>query len=291
MPEGGKELVRSLKAVKFGYTPTSETRELLEAFCMMVNHAIYIALGERIKGRLKIRDRVYREFQERYAVVSCYPYSVAEVAWSIVKKHRKWNRKPFASRLMLKMDSANYSLNYGILNLPNKKGNRLLIPLKYGDWQRSFLMDTALKRGSVTMTHRTIVITFSKETAVIEPLRKVGYNLNHKSIVGSDDSRFDLSTVARLHTEYGVRRSEFYERHPVDVRLMQKFAGSRREKERIRQTLNVVSKQIVEKAIRKREAIILERLKGIRKANKKGNGNGRDSRRRANLWPFRQIQQ
>ncbi len=283
--------MKSVKAVRFGYKPTPETRELLSIFRMMVNHAIAIALEEKIKGRLTLRDRIYREFRERYGVVSCYPYSVAEVAWSIVKKHRRWLRKPFASRLMLKMDSVNYSLNYGILNLPNQKGKRLLIPLQYGDWQRSFLMDTTLKRGSVTMTDSTVIIAFSKEPAVTEPLKKVGYDLNHRSIVGSDGTRIDLSKVARLHTEYGIRRSKFYERYPNDRRLKEKFAGSRREKERIRQTLNVVSKQIVEKALGNREAIVLERLTGIRKAHKKGNGKGRESRRRANLWPFRLLQQ
>ncbi len=79
--------------------------------------------------------------------------------------------------------------------------------------------------------------------------------------------------------------------HPNDRRLKQKFAGSRREKERIKQTLNVISKRLLEKAVKNREAIVLERLKGIRKAHRKGNGKGRDSRRRANLWPFRLLQQ
>lgn len=289
MNHSNDAIVKSVKAVRFGYRPTPETRELLETFRMMVNHAI--CLEEKVEGRLKLRDRIYREFQERYGVVSAYPYSIAEVAWSIVKKHRRWHRKPVASRLMLKMDSANYSLSYGILNLPNQKGKRILIPLQYGDWQRSFLMDTTLKRGSVTMTDFTIVIAFSKEMEAIEPLRKVGIDLNEKSLVCSDGTRYDLSKVARLHTEYGVRRNAFYARHPNDRRLKQKFASSRRERERIKQTLNVISKRVVENAVKSREAIVLERLKGIRKAHKKGNGKGRDSRRRANLWPFRLLQQ
>jgi len=200
--------VKSVKSVKFAYAPTPQTRELLETFRMMVNHAIHIALTENVRGRLNLRNRIYREFQAQYGIVSCYPYSVAEVAWSIVKKHKRWQRKPYASRLMMKIDSYNYSLNYGILSLPFTRGNRLLVPLKYGDWQRSFLMDTTLKRGSVTMTDFTIAIAFSKETAPIEPLRKVGIDLNEKSAVHSDGRRYDLSEVARLHTEYGVRREE-----------------------------------------------------------------------------------
>ena len=283
--------MRSVKAVSFNYIPTPETRELLQTFRMMLNHAIHICLTERNDGRLGLRDRIYREFRERYGLVSSYPYAIAEVAWSIVKKHRRWQRRPVAGHLMMKMDSANYSLNYGILNLPNMKGHRLLIPLRYGGWQRSFLMDSTLKRGSVTMTDRRISIAFSRETPSIELSRKVGYDLNHRSIVGSEETKFDLSEVARLHTEYGVRRSEFYARHPNDRRLKQKFAGTRREKERIRQALNRVSKAIIEKAFKNGEAIVLERLKGIRKSHQKGNGKGRGSRRRANLWPFRQLQQ
>jgi hypothetical protein len=39
-----------------------------------------------------------------------------------------------------------------------------------------------------------------------EPSRKVGYDLNEKSIVGSYGKAYDLSEVARLHTLYGIRR-------------------------------------------------------------------------------------
>jgi putative transposase len=131
-------------------------------------------------------------------------------------------------------------------------------------------MDKTLKRGSVTMTESSIVIAFSKEPPQKEPSRRVGYDLNEKSIVGSDGTVHDLSELARLHTLYGVRRSRFYERHPHDRRLKKKFAGSRREKERVKQALHRVATLIVEKARANNEAIVLERLKGIRYAHRKG---------------------
>jgi len=74
-----------------------------------------------------------------------------------------------------------------------------------------------------------------------------------------------------------------------DRRLKKKFAGSRREKERVRQALHRVSTQIVEKARANNEAIVLERLRGIRYAHKKGNGERTATRRRIALWPFRQL--
>ncbi len=193
--------VKAVKSVKFKYTPTPMTRELLKAFRDMVNDAIRICLNEGIKGRLKLRDRIYKEFQARYEVTSCFPYSVAEVAWSIVRKHRRWHRKPFAKRLMMKMDSQNYALNYSIVSLPFRKGERVLVPLRYDDYQRSFLMDTTLKRGSVIMTDDYIIIAFSKEIPTITSRSRVGIDLNEKSAVLSDGTRFNLSEVSRLHTE------------------------------------------------------------------------------------------
>jgi len=282
--------MKAFKGVKFVYKPTPQTRELLNTFRDLVNDAIRICLEEHIRGRLKLRDRIYKEFQERYGVLSCFPYSVAEVAWSIVKKHKRWQRKPHARRLMFKMEAASFSLNYSILSLPFRSGERVLVPLRYGEYQRSFLMDKTLKRGSVTLTESSVVIAFSKEAPVAEPSRRVGYDLNEKSVVGSDRTRYDLSEVARVHTLYGIRRSRFYERHPRDRRLRKMFASSRRERERVNQVLHRVSTLIVEKARANREAIVLERLKGIRYAHGKGNGEGKARRRRIALWPFRQLQ-
>lgn len=176
---------------------------------MMVNHAIQISLDEGVKGRLKLRDRIYKEFQERYCVTSSFPYCVAEVAWSILRKHRKWHRKPVAKRLMMKMDVANYSLNHSIVSLPFRKHGRLLIVLEFGNYQRSFLLDETLKRGSVIMTEHAIFIAFSKETWPITPIGRVGIDLKEKSVVLSDGTTYDLSKVARLHTEYGARRGGF----------------------------------------------------------------------------------
>jgi putative transposase len=282
--------VKAVKGVKFAYEPTPQTLELLFTFRDMLNEAIRICLAEKIKGRFKLRNRIYREFRLKYGIVSSLPYSVAEVAWSIAKKHKRWHRRPFARRLMFKMDAASFSLNYSILSLPFRRGERILIPLQYGEYQRSFLMDKTIKRGSVTMTESSIIIAFSKDTPTTEPLRKVGYDLNEKSIVGSDGTLYDLSEVARLHTLYGVRRSKFYEKHSNDRHLKKKFASSRREKERVKQAFNRVSTLIVEKARENRQAIVLERLKGIRYAHQKGNGEGKARRRRIALWPFRRLQ-
>jgi hypothetical protein len=57
-------VIKAVKSVKLGYTPTPLTRDILETFRKMVNKVIQICLCEGIKGRLTLRDRVYKEFQQ-----------------------------------------------------------------------------------------------------------------------------------------------------------------------------------------------------------------------------------
>ena len=283
--------MRAIKSVVFNYQPNTQILDLLNTFRQMVNEAIHICISENIKGRLNLRNRIYHDFNEKYGLVTCYNYSVAEVAWSIVKKHKRWHRKPFAKHLMLKMDSYNYTLNISLLSIPYKKGERILIPLQYGDYQRSFLMDKTIKRGSITITARNIMISFSKEAGTIEPLRKVGYDINEKSLVSSDGIRYDLSEVSRIRNEYGYRRKKFYEKHSYDTRLKKKSSQNSREKNRIKQFLNRVSKDVVQKAKESKSLIVMEKLTHIRNSMKKGNGKGKKLRGRINRWSFHILQQ
>ena len=282
--------IASVKAVRFGYAQTSQIRALLETFREMVNDAIRISLSEDIHGRLTLRNRIYKEFQTRYGVMSRYPYSVAEVAWSIVKKHKKWNRKPVAKRLMLKMDAENYSLNHSILSLPCTPGRRILIPLLYGDYQRNFLGNTDLKRGSVTITDSAVMIAYTKRTPVTQSASRVGIDINQRRVVSSDGAEYNLSEVMRLHAEYGIRRTRFQKKHNKDERVKRKFISSRRERARIGHFLHVVAKQIVEAAKTQNESIMLENLKGINKPQRKHDRNGEGRRRRMSQWPFRMLQ-
>jgi IS605 OrfB family transposase len=98
------------------------------------------------------------------------------------------------------------------------------------------------------------------------------------------------SEVARLHTEYGVRRRGFYQKHSGDRRLKKKFAGPSREKKRVGQLLHKTAKEIVEGAKAQNHSIVLEGLKGIRFVHRKGNWEGKGKRRRIAQWPFRALQ-
>ncbi len=278
------------KSVKFRYTPSASTIELLRTFRDMVNDAIRICLSEKISGRLQLRNRIYKDFQKRYRLLTGYPYSVAEVAWSIVKKHQKWGRKPIAKKLMMKMDVQNYSVNNRILSIPFRREEHVVIQMEYGDYQEAFLANQELKRGSLTITESAAIIAFSRIMTPLQPLARVGIDLNEKSVVSSDGSKYDLSDVTRLRTEYASRRSAFDRENPNDRRLRSKFSGSRRERERVKQVLHKTAKRIVESAKMNSKAIVLEQLRRIQQSHRRGNGEGKRRRRRFAVWPFRVLQ-
>ena len=230
--------VRAVKGVKFGYESCAGTVQVLSMFRSMVNEAIRICLTENIRGRFNLRNRIYREFMDGHGVASCYPYSVAEVAWSIVKKHRRWQRTPVARHPMMKLDASAFTIQDGILSLafgPGRNGQRISIRLKFGAYQRTFLEDASLRKGSVTITEHTVVVAFPKEIAPAMPVSKVAFDINEKSLVSSDGDRYDLSEIARLQTEYGSRRASFQQRHNEDVRLVKKVSKRSRQRARIGQ--------------------------------------------------------
>jgi len=64
----------------------------------------------------------------------------------------------------------------------------------------------------------------------------------------------------------------------------------KRQTERAKQRLHVISKNLVKYAKEHKVAIIFEDLKGIRKLYQKGNGQGNKYRRKLNSWSFYELE-
>jgi len=288
--------VSRVKAVQFSYKPTDQIMELLETFRDMVNEAIRVGLEKGVRSRFSLIRLVYGYFKERYGLHTHYILNACEVAFSIIKKHRRWQRKPYAKRVMIKLDNQTYQLNYMMLRIPVKPREFILIPLKGGEYQLSYLRDETLKRGSITITPNTITVAFSKTADAVKPLGKVAYDINEKNITGvSSDGeviRYDLSQSARIRTEYAERRSRFQEKKPKDRRVKQKVLSKlgRREKERAKRMFHNISKAIVEHAKKSEAAIVLETLRNILFSHRRGNGESRTIRARLHRWSFRELQ-
>ena len=286
--------VRPVKAVQFRYKASEELDSLFEDFRLMCNDAVRIALKERPQNRFKLIELAYPRLKQ-YGLHTHYILSACEVAYSV---YRNKNRKsdPYVKKAFLKLDNQSYVLNHLILRIPTKPRQFIYLTLQGSDYHLSFIDNPSLKRGSITLTGRTLGIAFSKEIVEIEPNGQIGVDVNERNVTTSDTlgntKIYDTSQVAEVKEIYKAIRAKIGRGTKQDNRISQKLYAKygRREKNRTTQAIHRVSKKIVEEAKEKKLGIVMENLKGIRKLYRKGNGQGRSFRGRMNNWMFHETQ-
>src|SRR5713226_6610612 len=286
--------MRTVKAIQFRYVASDELTSLFEDFRLMCNDAIRIALKEKPRSRFKLIEMAYPRLKE-YGLHTHYILSACEVAYSV---YRNRNRRsdPYVEKAFLKLDNLTYTLNHLLLRIPTAPRRFIYLTLQGSDYHLSFIDDSTLKRGSVTITDRTVVHAFSKEIAAVEPLGSVGIDVNERNVTTSETSGstkvFDTSEVAEIKERYRVIRAKIGGKTRRDNRIGQKLYAKygRRERNRTTQRLHVVTRAIVAEASAKRFGIVMEKLKGIRRLYRRGNGQGTLYRGRMNSWTFREIQ-
>jgi putative transposase len=98
-----------------------------------------------------------------------------------------------------------------------------------------------------------------------------------------------MSKATRIKSTYRYVKSRFTRNDArIRVRVFSKYGEKQRN--RVQPLLHNVSKRIVEEARSKRYGIVLERLTGIRRLYRKGNGQSRNYRARMNSWSYGELQ-
>ncbi len=314
--------MQSVKAVRFQYKPSKEILSLLKIFREMCNDAVRIAIDQDAHSRFDLIEKSYRHLKG-YGLHTHYILSACEVAYSIYGRWRqnlpeatkqiavfpqfkkcgvlnellrRGVRIPYVKRPFLKLDNQTYRLDYLLLRIPTEARRFVFIALNGSLYYRSFLGDKSLKRGSITITDSSVIITFSKEIVPIETVGRVGIDVNERNVTWSDTEgmteQVDVSEVPELKERYRQARAKIGQRTGRDRRTSQRLyvKYGRREKNRTIQRLHQVSRAIVNHAGSNRLVIVMEELKGIRKLYRRGNGQGRSYRGRMNSWTFREMQ-
>ena len=153
-----------------------------------------------------------------------------------------------------------------------------------------------LKRGYITLTDSVLAIAFSRETVEVELRGRIGIDVNERNVTRSDSSgvvvKEDTSAVAEPKEMYKGIRAKIAHRTSKDRRIRRGLLSKygKREKDRTAQAIHRVTKRIVEHAKANGQSIVMERLKGIRKLYRKGNGQGTSFRGRMNSWAFHEVQ-
>ena len=293
--------LQSVKAVSFQYSASYDLSSLFADFRLMCNDAIRIAFqfekqnnGKKLRNRFNLIELAYPRLKE-YGLHSHYILSACEVAYSVYRNDKR-KSIPYINRAFLRLDNQSYRLNHLILRIPVQPRHFIYLTLHASDYQLAFVDDPALKRGSITLTSHTVNIAFTKQTAQMDPRGQIGIDVNERNVTWSDSAgrieREDTSDVAELKECYRGIRAKIAERTHKDRRIQRDLLSKygKREKVRTLQRLHRVTKRIIKHAQVNRLGIAMEKLKGIRKLYRRGNGQRASYRGRMNSWTFREFQ-
>jgi putative transposase len=286
--------MESIRAIRFRYEASEELSSLFEEFRLMCNDAVGIAVEQKPKSRFRLVELAYPRLKE-YGLHTHYILSACEVAYSACKNQRR-KSTPIMKKPFIKLDSQTYTLNHLIVRIPTRPRRFIYLTLGSSDYHLSFVDDPRLKRGSITLTDSAVAITFTKKTVEISPRGRMGIDMNERNVTWADSSglvqKEDTSIAAELEERYKAARVKVAQRTSKDSRIQRGLLSKygRREKDRTTQALHRVTKRIVEHAKACGQEAIMEKLKGIRKLYRRGNGQGSSFRGRMNSWSFREAQ-
>ena len=295
LDEASMNAVQAVKSISFRYVASRELTYLFEIFRLMCNHAIRIAVNDKPKNRFGLIKLAYPRLKE-YGLHTHYILSACEAAYSVYRNKNR-RRVPYIRKAFIKLDSQSYQLNHLLLRIPITPRHFVFLTLQGSDYHTSFIDDRGLKRGSITITERSVSIAFSKEVHFLEPVGYMGLDVNERNVTMSATNGYEhkfeeLGEVVEIKEAYREMRAKIASMTRGDKRIGKELLAKygKREKNRTTQRIHKITDEIVNSAQRNRSGIKMEKLKGIRKLYKKGNGQGKSFRGRINTWVFGETQ-
>jgi putative transposase len=296
-------LVRGI-VFRFESDLPSEATTLLEDFRLAVNNAIRAGIQARVTSRNALCKIAYKDFRQMHPrMYAQHLVAAFEVAASILKTHRRRARSgsipciPYVKRLMMKTENQAYELDRekGIVDLPIRAGCHVMLKLVVSQYHRKYLDDATLSLGSLTVLPDRVIVAFRKEAPkpyVPESIVSLDTNegsLDGVCVQGNDTTvvRANFPDVAIVQQRHHDRRKRLQKKKAHDrrmSRLLCKREG-RREHHRIDYRLHQVANSVLDFTERKKSAIVLEDLKGMRFDGNRG------LNRRLSMWPRRKLHQ
>jgi len=293
---------RAVRSLTFYVAAPPVLLSLMREFRLIVNKSIRIAHRGDLRSRFRLTHAAYSLLSRDHHIYKQYIPSAFEVAMGCLKTYRRKVRKgrragvPYLRRLMLKAENQSYRLDRatGRIRIPIRAREHVIIDLPISDWHRSFLSDPTWGLGSVTLTPDLVIVAVRKVAPrPYEPETAIALDTNEDSLDGvvAGDGETTLVTLGfpevRILRATHFRRRRYLARKKAHDRRVQRFLVSRegrRERNRVRQKLHRISKNLVRVAKTRRAALILENLTLCG-----AGGLSRRMNRRLASWPRRQI--
>src|SRR5467141_5046959 len=198
-------------------------------------------------------------------------------------------REPYALRPCL-VSCYGFKIKNGGLEIPVSRGKRLSVPLT--KHTLTVVSQPGVEVRSFTLTRNRLSLSIAREAPVIECLSTVGVDRNLRNLtVGNDEEthHYDLSKTVRIASTT-MRIVASFKRDDARIRRVIASKYGERRTARTGHLLHTATRTVVETAVQRRQAIVLEDIRGIRCLYRKGNGQTRKYRGRMNGWSFSMAQ-
>jgi putative transposase len=287
-------ILLAFKAVWQYYAPLPEVLGLLEVFRRMVNESIRIGLVNGVSSLRRLSLLSYNRLAD-YDSPSYYKLCAISRAAGILAARKKSikrgfpTREPYTLRPCL-VSCYGFKIKNGGLEIPVSRGKRLSLPLT--KHTLTVVSQPEVEVRSFTLTRNRLSLSIAREAPVIECLSTVGVDRNLRNLTVGNESEtrhYDLSETVRI-AQTTVRILASFKRDDGRTRGIIASKYGQRRTARTGHLLHNVTKTIVARAVKRREAIVLEDIRGIRCLYRKGNGQTRKYRRRMNGWSFSEAQ-
>ncbi|MBI5378446.1 MAG: IS200/IS605 family element transposase accessory protein TnpB, partial [Thaumarchaeota archaeon] len=282
------------KVVRQRFTQNQDLCTMMETFRQMVNECIRIGLDNNISTLRKFSSNHYHDLK-KYDIQSKYKLTAMSQACGRLAqmkrtiKEGRIPKSPYIQKPYL-VSCYGFKINGMLLSIPI--GNRKYINIILNHHTQQILSDKSLKIKSFVITPDSISLGIQKEVEEIKCDDTIGIDRNLRNVTAGNHEKvimYDMADLPRITYRTKKVTSSFKRNdHRIRQKIYSKL-GNRRAR-RIKQFLNRISKDIVEKARESNSMIILEDIRGIRKLYRKGNYQGRKYRGMMNSWPFYELQ-
>ncbi|HXQ94761.1 MAG TPA: transposase [Thermoplasmata archaeon] len=304
---------RALRFRLSGELPPS-LRLVLNDYRVLVNEVLREALltGKTARGSMSryARDRaLVHQFTGNHAIVA------SAIALSLVKSHRSRLRRglpskvPYVRRPFLRTtpETFHFDVDSGKARLSLRNGEWCSFFVTVAPFHREVLAPLDVRVKQLHVSEQGVVLYLEKSVPEpFEPAALLALDSNESSLDGvtvtpvqTRAAHVPFPDVRVVQARHSKRRRDLQRRKARDRRVARKLLGKegRREHHRIESRLHILSKRLVQGAVRAHAAIALEdlaRLPRPRRWSRTAGGpfpmrSGPRLRRRLSSWPRREL--
>jgi hypothetical protein len=258
--------------------PSAAILSLFSDFRLLTNLALRQALQESVTSRRAL-SRFVRDQAHLLHVNGSHSLSALQIALGLVAGHRRRlrlpgppPRVPYLRRPFLRADDSTFHFDpvSGKLRLSLRRAEWASVTAVVSEYHRRVLADPTLTIKQLHLTSDRMILILEKAVpAPYAPTALLALDTNEGSLdgvtVGSEGTvpaRLDFSEIPTLQHRHMERRRRLARRKATDRRLRRVLLGreGRREHDRVRSRLHVLSKQLVTVAAEHSAAVALEDL-------------------------------